>query len=127
MRLFILFAFGFLLGAASWSVSYSVSGTFEPFDSATGFFVCQAILALPALAIGMRAGMLRTLLMLTGAWAGMNAYVYTFGDSGSRAWIVLLFFTSLALLALPAIAGILGSILRAILRKSRDTTGAAPH
>jgi hypothetical protein len=126
MRIVILFVIGLLLGAASWRVSYAVSGAFEPFDSATGFFVCQTVLALPALAIGMRAGILRALLMLAGAWAGMNAYVYTFGDSGSRAWIALLLFTSLTLLVFPAIAGMLGGILRAILRKSRDTTGTAP-
>ncbi len=127
MQRFVLLVIGFLLGAASWRVSYFASGAFEPFDSATGFVVCQAVLALPALVIGLRVGMLRALLMLSGAWVGIIAYAYIFGDSEARAWIALLLFTSLALLAFPAGAGILGGAVRAILRKSRDTTDTAPH
>ena len=54
MRAFAVFLLGILLGALSWGAAYLVSGTFEPFDNSTGFFVCQAVLAVFALAIGLR-------------------------------------------------------------------------
>jgi hypothetical protein len=127
MRIVIVLLIGILLGALSWGASFLVSGKFEPFDDSTGFFVCQAVLIIPAFVIGLRVGMLRALLCLVGAWIGMNAYAYTFGSSEARAWIVLLLFTSLALLVFPAVAGIVGGIVRAILRKSRNRTGAALH
>ena len=85
------------------------------------------MLALPALVIGLRVGILRTLLMLTGAWIGMNVYAYGFGSSETRAWIVLLLFSSLALLVFPAIAGIFGGTVRAIVQKARNRIGAALH
>lgn len=126
MRAFAVFLLGILLGALSWGAAYLVSGTFEPFDNSTGFFVCQAVLAVSALVIGLRVGMLRALLCLVGAWLGMNAYAYAFGSSETRAWIVLLLFSSLTLLVFPAMAGILGGIARAILRKS-GRTGPSSH
>ena len=126
MRAFAVFLLGILLGALSWGAAYLVSGTFEPFDNSTGFFVCQAVLAVFALAIGLRVGMLRTLLCLVGAWLGMNAYAYVFGSSETRAWFMLLLFTSLTLLVFPAMAGILGGIVRAIQRKS-GRTGPSSH
>lgn len=117
--------FGIALGAAGWCASYLVTGKFEPFDNSTGFFVCEAVLAVPAFVIGLRAGVPRALLCLLGAWVGMNAYAYAFGSSETRAWIVLLLFSSLALLAFPAMAGVIGGIVRAILRKSRLTATPA--
>lgn len=127
MRILLYLATGLLLGPSSWVASQLISGKFEPFDNSTGFFLCQAVLAIPALIIGLRVGMLRALLCLVGAWIGMNAYAYTFGNSETRAWILLLLFSSLTLLAFPAIAGIVGGIVRAILRKSWNRTGAAPN
>lgn len=127
MRFAILIATGLVLGSLSWGLADLISGEFEPFDNATGFFVCQIVLVLPSLAIGLRIGMLRALLMLSGAWVGMNGYAYLFGGSETRAWIMLLLLTSLSLLAFPAIAGISGGIVRAILRKSRSCPSTAPH
>jgi hypothetical protein len=122
MRTLVVFLLGILLGPLSWGAAYLVSGTFEPFDNSNGFFVCQAVLTVSSLAIGMRVGMLRALLCLVGAWLGMNAYAYAFGSSETRAWIVLLLFSSLTLLMFPAMAGILGGIARTTLRKSRRTS-----
>jgi hypothetical protein len=120
MRIVLVFVLGVLLGPLSWGASQLASGKFEPFDNATGFFVCQVVLAIPALVIGLRLGMLRALLCLVGAWVGMNTYAYAFGSSETQAWIVLLLFSSLVLLVFPAVAGIVGGIVRAILRKSRN-------
>ncbi|MEQ1514190.1 MAG: hypothetical protein ABL934_16130 [Lysobacteraceae bacterium] len=132
MRILLYLAIGVLLGPLSWVASQLISGKFEPFDNSTGFFLCQAVLAIPALIIGLRVGMLRALLCLVGAWIGMNAYAYTFGSSETRAWILLLLLSSLALLVFPAIAGIVGGIVRAalrsrILRKSPNTTDTVAH
>ena len=121
MRSLLVFAIGLLLGPLSWGVSYLISGKFEPFDNSTGFFLCQAVLAIPTLIIGLRVGILRALLCLVGAWLGMNAYAYAFGSSKTRAWIVLLLFTSLTLLVFPAMAGIVGGILRAIRKRMTPT------
>lgn len=127
MRILFVFLVGILLGPLSWGASFLVSGKFEPFDNSTGFFVCQAALAIPVFVIGLRVGMLRALLCLAGAWLGMNAYAYAFGSSETRAWILVLLFSSLALLVFPAAAGIIGGMVRAILRKSPNRTSAAPH
>lgn len=125
MRSLLVFAIGLLLGPLSWGASYQISGKFEPFDNTTGFFVCQAVLAIPTLVIGLRAGMLRALLGLVGAWIGMNTYAYTFGSSETRAWILLLLFSLLTLLVFPAIAGILGGIVRAIRKRQVRTHAGA--
>lgn len=136
MRSLLVFAIGLLLGPLSWGASYLISGKFEPFDNSIGFYLCQTVLAIPTLIIGLRVGVLRALLCLAGAWIGMNAYAYTFGSSETRAWIVLLLFSSLTLLVFPALAGIVGGIVRAIRRRtalrstpqqSPNTTDAATH
>ena len=126
MRSLLVFAIGLLLGPLSWGASQLVSGKFEPFDNTTGFFVCQAVLAIPTLVIGLRAGMLRALLGLVGAWIGMNAYAYTFGSSETRAWILLLLFSSLTLLVFPAVAAIVGGIVRAIRKRRAPTPAGEP-
>ena len=124
MRSLLVFAIGLLLGPLSWGASQLMSGKFEPFDNATGFFVCQAVLAIPTLIIGLRVGMLRALFGLVGAWIGMNAYAYLFGSGETRAWILLLLFSSLTLLVLPAIAAIVGGIVRAIRKRPAPTAAA---
>ena len=124
MRSLLVFAIGLLLGPLSWGASQLISGKFEPFDNTTGFFVCQAVLAIPTLIIGLRVGMLRALFGLVGAWIGMNAYAYLFGSGETRAWILLLLFSSLTLLVLPAIAAIVGGIVRAIRKRPAPTAAA---
>ena len=59
MRSLLVFAIGLLLGPLSWGASYLISGKFEPFDNSIGFYLCQTVLAIPTLVIGLRAGMLR--------------------------------------------------------------------
>ncbi|MFZ5634998.1 MAG: hypothetical protein ACOY82_00270 [Pseudomonadota bacterium] len=126
MRALASFALGLLLGPLSWAAAYAVSGTFEPFDNASGFFACQAVLALGLFAVALRVGVLRALACLVGAWIGMNAYAWLAGSSEMRAWIVLLLFSSLTLLLLPLAAAILGGIARALLARrsaARASTG----
>lgn len=123
MKTLLLLPAGIALGATSWAICGAVTGKFEPFDNITGFFLCQTILALPMLILGLRAGMLRALFCLFGAWIGMNAYAYLFGSSETRAWIVLLLFSSLTLLVFPAIAAIGGGIMHAMQRRSRAHAG----
>jgi hypothetical protein len=120
MRTLALFALGLILGPLSWAVAYAVSGTFEPFDNTSGFFVCQAVLALGLFFVALRAGILRALACLVGAWAGMNAYAYAFGSTEMRAWIVLMLFASLTLLMIPLAAAIIGGIVRSV-RARRST------
>ena len=98
MRAWLVFLAGIVLGAASWAIPGAITGKFEPFDDTTGFFLCQTVLAASALIVGLRAGLLHALLCLVGAWVGMNVYAYTFGSSETRAWILLLLSSSLALL-----------------------------
>ncbi len=128
MKLFWLFVCGCLVGAASWPIAGVLSGRFEPFDSAIGFYVCQAVLALPALWASLRFGLLRTLPLLFGAWVGMNVYAYAFGSDETRAWILLGLFSSLTLLMIPLAATILGTTARAIRHRSaaRKTNASAP-
>lgn len=124
-----MFVCGCLLGAASWPIAGAFSGRFEPFDSAIGFYVCQAVLALPALWAGLRFGLLRTLPLLFGAWLGMNVYAYAFGSDETRAWILLGLFSSLTLLMLPLAASLFGAVARALRRRAaaRGSNPAAPR
>lgn len=129
MRTLAAFALGLLLGPLSWAVSYLVSGTFEPFDNASGFFACQAVLVLALFVVALRIGVLRALSCLVGAWVGMNAYAWLAGSSEVRAWIVLLLFSSLTLLLVPLAAAIVGGLLRAVLARraaARASTGHSP-
>jgi len=54
MEKFITFVIGGFLGVLSWEMAYTVSGTFEPFDSSTGFLVTQVILSFAAFMFGSR-------------------------------------------------------------------------
>lgn len=128
MKVFWLFVFGCLVGTASWPIAGAFSGRFEPFDSTVGFYVCQAVLALPALWASLRFGFLRTLALLFGAWLGMNVYAYAFGSDETRAWILLGLFSSLALLMLPLAASLFGAVARALRRRTaaRESNPAAP-
>lgn len=120
MKAWLVFLVGIVLGAASWAIPGAITGKFEPFDNTTGFYLCQSVLALSALIVGLRAGFLRALLCLVGAWVGMNVYAYTFGSSEMRAWILLLLFSSLTLLMFPLAAAIVGGVVRMV-RMRRST------
>lgn len=120
MKAWLVFLAGIVLGAASWAIPGAITGKFEPFDNTTGFYLCQSVLALSALIVGLRAGFLHALLCLVGAWVGMNVYAYTFGSSEMRAWILLLLFSSLTLLMFPLAAAIVGGLVRRV-RTRRST------
>jgi hypothetical protein len=124
MRALAVFLIGLALGPLSWLAAQAVSGTFEPFDDGIGFLVCQVVLSIALFVVGLRTGVLRALLCLVGVWVGMNAYGYLAGSSEMRAWIVLLMFSSLSLLAFPLAAGVLGGAVRAL--RARRTAAALP-
>jgi hypothetical protein len=129
LALWIVMLGGAVAGAASWALSHAITSVSEPFDDGIALVICQVTLALPALYAALRSGFLRSLAGLVCAWAGMNAYAYSFGSSEVRAWIVLLMFSSLTLLLIPAVAVTFGAIARAIFRKSHTTSTPAhnPH
>jgi len=110
---------GVLLGAVSWGMAYMVSGTFEPFDSGVGFLVTQIILSSAALMVGFKKGVVDSFTLVFGGYIGMIAYAYAFGGSEIRAWILLGFITTISLVCLPALAGLLGGIVSHVLSKSR--------
>jgi hypothetical protein len=53
----------------------------------------------------------------------MNLYAYAFGSDETRAWIVLLLFSSLTLLMFPLAAMILGGIGHALRRRGARRRG----
>jgi hypothetical protein len=77
-------------------------------DSAAGFGLGQLLLSLPALALGCRRMPGWLVGYLAAAWLGMNGYAYGFGGSEQRIWALLGLVTTLALLVLPAIVGLVG-------------------
>lgn len=117
-RVLVAFVVGLLLGPASWWIAGLVSGKFEPFDDSAGFFVCQAVLALPMFALAFRRGLPTSVPALPGAWLGMNLYAYALGSDETRAWIVLLLFSSLTLLMLPLASMLAGGIGHALRRRA---------
>ncbi len=116
---FAAFVLGLLLGPASWWIVRLATDRFEPFDDSAGFFLCQTLLALPMAVLAFRRGVIAALPALPGAWIGMNAYAYAFGSDETRAWIVLLLFSSLTLLMLPLAATVFGGIGHALRRRRR--------
>jgi hypothetical protein len=115
---------GFVLGGVSWGVAHAVSGTFEPWDSGTGFLVTQLILSFGSFVVGFRNGIVSSMILVVGSYLGLNAYAFAFGGSETRAWAVLGAVTSLALVLFPALAAVLGGLSRYGLSKSRR--GPAP-
>jgi hypothetical protein len=111
MEKFVTFIIGILLGALSWGMADTVSGTFEPFDSDTGFLVTQVILSFAALMFGLKKGIIASVIFVAGGYMGMNAYAYAFGGSEARAWAMLGVVTTIGLVVFPALAGLLGGIV----------------
>ena len=97
-----------------------VSGTFEPFDTGTGFLVTQTILSFAALMFGFKKGTIASVVFVAGGYIGMNAYAYAFGGSEARAWAVLGAITTVALMLLPVLAGLLGGIVSTLLSRLRQ-------
>ncbi len=106
----MLVAAGILLGAVGWALSHLLSGQFEPFDSDTGFLTIQALLAFPAFAFGLKRGLLAACGFVLGGYLGLNGYAYLAGSAETRAWALLGAMTSVTLVVLPAMAGVVGSV-----------------
>ena len=111
---------GIALGALSWGLVSLVSNRFEPFDSGIGFIVNQAVLSFAAFGISFGFGTSASLIVLLGAYSGMNAYAYILGGSETRAWVTLGLITALGLLVIPAIFGVLGRLLSLAISRFRS-------
>ena len=120
MKKLILIIAGALLGALSELLAATVSGKFEPFDSESGFLVTQVILSSAALVVGFKRGMVDCLILVFGAYFGMNAFAFAFGGSETRAWAMLGFITTIALVTYPVFAGSIGAAVGAALTRFRQ-------
>jgi len=107
-------SFGVLAGATSWAVVGLVSDRYEPFDSDAGFYIGQFILSIIAIWVGYKKKFIDLVVYLLSAYLGMNAYSYVFGGSEQRAWAVLGLITTISLIVIPLLFGIIGKIARFI-------------
>ena len=108
---------GVLLGALSCVIAAIVSGKFEPFDSESGFLVTQIILSGASLVVGFKRGMVDCIILVFGAYLGMNAFAFALGGSETRAWAMLGLITTVALVIYPILAGLIGAVAGAALTK----------
>lgn len=107
---------GGVLGAFSWFAASVVSGTFEPYDSGKGLLLNQTILSVSAAVLAWHYRVIVPLLFMAGAYLGMNAYAYAFGDSEKRAWAQLGAVVSLLLFAAPLVLTLGAAAIRRLLR-----------
>lgn len=115
---------GVVLGGLSWALSHALSGKFEPYDSAVGFFATQLVLVSAAVVAGFKRGVLKSMLLVAGSYLGLNAYAYALGGSEHKAWALLGAITTIALVAIPTVAGVLGSFAGSLfirLRRGRQS------
>lgn len=96
----------------SWAAALAVSGRFEPYDSGCGLLANQLLLSIPAAILACRYRPSAPILLLLGAYLGMNLYAYGFGGSEHRAWATLGAITSLLLLVLPVVLVFAVAIVR---------------
>ncbi|MCH7743828.1 MAG: hypothetical protein IIB71_14330 [Proteobacteria bacterium] len=108
---------GLFFGVLSWASAGMVSDRFEPFDSETGFYLSQFILSAFAVYAGYRLGVVALLSYLVAAHVGMNIYAYLFGDAEHRAWVLLGLVTTILLLVIPLIFGLIGKSAYIIRKK----------
>ena len=114
--LLLLFVAGTAIGALSWLAAYAVSGVFEPYDSSLGLLVNQVVLSAPAAFVAYRYRASASLVLLVGAYVGMNAYAYSFGGSEHRVWAALGAVVSTMLLLAPVLLA-LGAVAYRRLRR----------
>ncbi len=117
-KLVFVILVGVFSGALSWASAGVVSDRFEPFDSATGFFVSQFILSIFAIYAGYKLGVVALLIYLIGAHVGLNLYAFIFGGAEQRAWALLLVFTAILLLIFPLILGLTGKLIHMLQKRS---------
>ena len=120
MKKLVLLIAGALLGALSCVIAATVSGKFEPFDSESGFLVTQVILSCASLAMGIKRGMVDCIILVIGAYLGMNAFTFALEGPETRAWAMLGLITTVALLIYPVVAGLIGASAVAALTKFRQ-------
>lgn len=102
---------GFACGAGSWGLGALLSGRFEPFDSAAGFWCTQIVLGGGALLIGCRYGFWRAMAVVFGGYLGFNLYGYVLGGAEARGWFLLGLITTLSLTLMPFVAGLTGALI----------------
>jgi hypothetical protein len=110
---------GIALGAFGWGISHFVSGKFEPYDSGVGFLATQVILAPAAAIAGYRRGIAGAFVLVVGGYIGLNAYAYALGGSEYRAWAMLGAISTLLLVIVPAVAGLLGGVAKRLVARFR--------
>ena len=103
---------GSLLGMLSWLVALEVSGKFEPYDSTSGLLANQLVLSGVVAALAFRYRPQAFLLCLLSAYVGMNAYAYAFGGSEHKVWALLGGFTSVFLILVPGLIGVVTATIR---------------
>ena len=108
---------GVVAGAMSWGVVGLVSDKYEPFDSGLGLLIGQSILSAIAFRVGYKKKLRELMIYLVAAYVGMNLYSYIFGGSEQRAWAYLGVITTIALMALPLVFGVIGMIVRKVRQK----------
>lgn len=108
---------GLFFGALSWASAGMVSDRFEPFDTEIGFYFSQAILSIFAIYTGYRSGVVALLIYLVAAHVGLNVYAFVLGNAEHRAWALLGLFTTIPLLFIPLVSGLVGKIIFVIQKK----------
>lgn len=104
------FIIGVIAGALSWLISWMVSGKFEPFDG--GFYVQQIFLSSISFFIAYKfISWIKVFQTIIGIYIGQVLYVYHFGSSETRAWILVGMITIMVLCFFPLVSGILGTII----------------
>ncbi|MDF1881598.1 hypothetical protein JHD50_09830 [Sulfurimonas sp. MAG313] len=116
-NLIIIILVGIIAGSTSWGVVGLVSDRYEPFDSGTGFYLGQSILSIIALWLGYKKKFKYLVIYLISAYLSMNGYSYIFDGSEQRAWAILGMITTISLIVLPFVAGILGKLVGFIRKK----------
>lgn len=106
-----IFLVGIIIGGLSWAICPLVSDKFEPFDTGLGYVLGQILMTSFTVYIGFNGGFRNLLVAVFGAYVGQNAYAFTFGSDETRAWFLLLMFTSLFLCVIPLLAGIVSMFI----------------
>lgn len=116
MNFIVALIAGIACGAGSYALGGVLSGTFEPFDSGIGFLSTQVVLGCAAFWVAYKYSAKPMLAMVLGGYFGLILYPYIFGSSETRGWILLGAITTLALVVMPLLAGLVGVLMRRLLQ-----------
>ncbi len=103
-----------------------MSDKYEPFDSGIGYLIGQFILSTIAFRVGYKNKLGDLIIYLIAAYVGMNSYSYIFGGSEQRAWALLGMITTVALIVIPLLIGVVGIIVRNVQQKYGKALNADP-